>query len=124
VSGARASAEAAALLRRAYEAFNARDVDAVVALMRPDVDWPNAFEGGRVRGHAAVRAYWARQFEQISPEVVPRGFAERPDGRTAVDVHQVVRSLDGEVLSEGDVVHVYALRDGLVERMDVEEPVD
>ena len=120
MSGARTSAED--LLRRAYAAFNARDVDAVIALMHPDVDWPKAFEGGRVRGHAEVRAYWTRQFEQISPEVVPRGFAERPDGRMAVDVHQVVRSLDGDILSEGNVVHVYRLRDGLVERMDVEEP--
>jgi hypothetical protein len=33
-----------------------------------------------------------------------------------------VRSLDGAVLSDGRVVHVYAFRDGLVERMDVEEP--
>jgi hypothetical protein len=119
VSGAAASPED--LLRRAYDAFNARDVDAVLALMHPDVDWPNVFEGGRVRGHGEVRAYWARQFEQISPQVVPRRFGERPDGRVAVDVHQVVRSLDGDVLAEGDVVHVYALRDGLVARMDVEE---
>jgi hypothetical protein len=109
-----------ALLRRAYDAFNARDVDAVVALMHPDVDWPNAFEGGRVRGHDEVRAYWARQFAQIDPRVTPRAFAERPDGRVAVDVHQVVRSPDGAVLSDGAVVHVYALRAGLVERMDVE----
>jgi ketosteroid isomerase-like protein len=34
-----------ALLRRAYDAFNARDVDAVLALLQPDVDWPNAMEG-------------------------------------------------------------------------------
>jgi hypothetical protein len=113
-------AEHEALLRRAYDAFNARDVDAVVALMHPDVDWPNAFEGGRVRGHDEVRAYWARQFAQIDPRVTPRGFAQRPDGRIAVAVHQVVRSLAGDVLSDGAVVHVYALRDGLVERMDVE----
>jgi hypothetical protein len=109
-----------ALLRRAYEAFNARDVDAVVALMHADVDWPNAFEGGRVRGRDEVRAYWARQFAQIDPRVTPRAFAVRPDGRIAVTVHQVVRSPAGDVLSEGDVVHVYALRDGLVARMDVE----
>ena len=108
------------LLRRAYAAFDARDIDAVLALMHPDVDWPNAFEGGRVRGRDAVRAYWQRQFAQIDPSVTPRGFAPRPDGRIAVTVHQVVRSLDGDLLSEGDVVHVYALRDGLVERMDVE----
>ena len=109
-----------ALLRRAYEGFNARDVDAVVALMHSDVDWPNAFEGGRVRGHAEVRAYWARQFAQIDPRVTPRAFATRPDGRIAVTVHQLVRSPAGDVLSDGDVVHVYALRDGRVARMDVE----
>jgi hypothetical protein len=114
------SAEPRELLRRAYAAFNARDVDAVLALMHPDVDWPNAFEGGRVRGHAEVRAYWQRQFAQIAPQVTPRRFSDTDDGRVAVDVHQVVRSLDGDVLAEGEVVHVYTLRDGLVERMDVE----
>jgi uncharacterized protein (TIGR02246 family) len=114
------TAAAEALLRRAYDAFNARDIDAVLALMHPDVDWPNAFEGGRVRGHDEVRAYWTRQFEQIVPTVEPVSFTEREDGRVAVRVHQVVRSPGGGVLSDGEVVHVYALRDGLAERMDVE----
>jgi hypothetical protein len=109
------------LLRRAYEAFNARDVDAALALMRPDVDWPNAIEGGRVRGHDAVRAYWAGQFAEIDPRVEPLRLAQREDGRIAVDVHQVVRTLAGETIAEGRVVHVYALRDGLVERMDIED---
>jgi ketosteroid isomerase-like protein len=112
--------DAEALLRRTYDAFNARDVDAVIATMRDDVDWPNAWEGGRVHGRDAVRDYWARQFAAIDPTVTPTAFAHRPDGRIAVTVRQVVRSPAGEVLSEGDVVHVYALRDGLVERMDVE----
>ena len=112
--------EQEALLRRAYAAFNARDVEAAVALMHPDVDWPNAWEGGRVRGRDAVRAYWTRQFATIDPQVMPRGFAHRDDGRVAVFVHQIVRSPAGEVLADGAVVHVYVLRDGLVERMDVE----
>ena len=50
------------LLRRAYAAFNARDIDGALALMHPDVDWPNGMEGGREHGHDAVRAYWERQF--------------------------------------------------------------
>jgi hypothetical protein len=33
----------------------------------------------------------------------------------------VVRSLDGQTLSEGEVVHAYEVRDGLIRRMDVEE---
>jgi ketosteroid isomerase-like protein len=28
------------LLRRAYEAFNARDIDGALATMHADVDWP------------------------------------------------------------------------------------
>jgi hypothetical protein len=67
VSSASTDAEAEALLRRAYDGFNARDVDAVVALMHPDVDWPNAFEG-RLRGRARVRASRARQFAQMDVE--------------------------------------------------------
>jgi hypothetical protein len=115
-----ASTDDEALLRRAYEAFNARDIDAALALMHADVDWPNAFEGGRVHGREAVHAYWTRQFAQIDPRVTPLAFARRDDGRVAVDVHQVVRSPAGDVMSDEAVVHVYAIRDGLVARMDVE----
>jgi hypothetical protein len=107
------------LLRRAYEAFNARDVDAALALMHRDVDWPNGMEGGRVLGRAAVREYWTRQFEVIDSRVEPEGFTTDAEGRVVVDVHQVVRDTAGELLSDGRVEHVYAIRDGLVERMEI-----
>ena len=110
------------LLRRAYEAFNARDIDGALGLMHPDVDWPNGLWGGRERGHAAVREYWTRQFEVIDSHVEPVGFSADDEGRIVVDVHQVVRDLDGTVLSDGRVRHVYTMRDGLVERMDIQEP--
>jgi ketosteroid isomerase-like protein len=48
-------------MRSLYSAFNARDVDACLAAMAPDVDWANGWEGGRVIGRAAVRDYWERQ---------------------------------------------------------------
>ena len=107
------------LLRRAYEAFNARDVDAVLALMHPDVDWPNGMEGGRVLGRPAVREYWTRQFELIDSRVEPEAFTTDAEGRVVVDVHQVVRDTTGELLSDGRVEHVYTIRDGLVERMEI-----
>jgi hypothetical protein len=107
------------LLRRAYEAFNARDVDAALALMHPDVDWPNGMEGGRVLGRAAVREYWTRQFGVIDSRVEPAGFTTDAEGRVVVDVHQVVRDTAGELLSDGRVEHVYTIRDGLVERMEI-----
>jgi ketosteroid isomerase-like protein len=96
------------LLRRAYAAFNARDIDDALALMHEDVDWPNGMEGGREHGHEAVRAYWARQFGVIDSHVEPVGFE-------ADDVGRIV---------EGRVRHAYTFRDGLVERMDIQEPED
>jgi hypothetical protein len=44
----------------------------------------------------------------------------RTDGRVAVEVDQTVRDLNGVLLSEGRVRHVYTYRDGLVVAMEVE----
>jgi ketosteroid isomerase-like protein len=107
------------LLRDAYAAFNARNIGAALALMHPDVDWPNALEGGRARGHAEVRAYWTRQFALIDSRVDPQRFWTQVDGRIAVDVHQVVRNRDGTLRADRHVIHVYSIRDGLIERMEV-----
>jgi ketosteroid isomerase-like protein len=107
------------VLERTYAAFNARDIDAVLAVMRPDVVWPNGMEGGTFVGHAAVRAYWTRQWGLIDPRVEPRGFTVEADGRVAVAVHQVVRDLAGTVLKDDMVQHVYAFHDGLIESMEI-----
>ena len=108
------------LLREAYRAFNARDVDAAIALMHPGVDWPNAWEGGRVVGHDAVRDYWTRQFAAISSKVEPERFQHGDDGAVTVDVHQVVHDAStGALLSDSRVRHRYRFDGGLVDRMDV-----
>ncbi len=111
--------EREAALRRAYQAFNRRDIEGAIGLMHPDVDWPNAIEGGRVHGRAEVRDYWTRQFETIDSRVEPEGFAEDDEGRVVVDVRQIVRNRAGELLADQGVRHVYTFRDGLVQRMDV-----
>jgi ketosteroid isomerase-like protein len=108
-----------ALIRTTYHAFNARDVDAVLAVMHPDVAWPNGMEGGYVHGHEEVRDYWMRQWGIIDPRVEPAAIVEEPDGRFAVQVHQAVRALDGSLLSERDLEHVYTFRDGLVAHMEI-----
>jgi hypothetical protein len=89
--------------------------------MHPDVDWPNAWEGGRLAGRDAVRSYWERQFREISGRVEPVGFSER-DGTVVVDVHQVVHDArSGELLDDRRIRHSYEFEDGLVVRMDVFE---
>jgi cation diffusion facilitator family transporter len=108
------------MLRDLYAAFNARDIDAVLERLAPDVDWPNGMEGGRVHGRDAVREYWTRQFTLIQSTVEPTEFTEHDDGSVAVSVHQVVHAPDGELLSDGHVTHTYVFGDdGLVTRMDI-----
>lgn len=116
------TADREAVLRATYAAFNAREIEAVLERMTGDVDWPNAWEDGRMRAHEAVRDYWTRQWGSTRAWSRSASGA-REDGTMAVEVDQVARSLDGEVLGTGRVIHVYRFRDGLVSRIDVEEAV-
>ena len=109
------------LLRRAYEAFNARDIQGALATMHPHVDWPNAMEGGRVHGHEEVREYWERQWGSFDSRVQPLRIEQGPDGRTVATVRQLVRDLAGNVVSDGTVEHHYTIIGGLIERMDVHD---
>jgi cation diffusion facilitator family transporter len=108
------------MLRELYAAFNARDIDAVLKGMAPDVDWPNGMEGGRVHGHEAVRDYWTRQWTLMHPTVEPDAITEQDDGRVVVNVHQVIHSTSGELLSDDHITHTYTFGDdGLITRMDI-----
>jgi len=107
------------LLRAAYAAFNARDIDAALVLMTAEVTWPKAFKGGFVRGPEEVRAYWTEQWSEIDPNVQPMAFHLEADGRILVEVHQVVRDLSGTVLADDLVAHRFTLKDGLIEGMEV-----
>lgn len=107
-----------AVLRRAYEAFNRRDVEAVLALMEPDVEWPNVLEQTVVRGRDAVREYWRWQFREIDPRVEPVRFVSDGD-RLVAEVRQTVRDLGGRVLSTRTVAHVYTFHGPLIAAMRV-----
>jgi ketosteroid isomerase-like protein len=117
-----APAETEAVLVRAYQLFNNRNIDGALALMHPDVEWPNGMEGGYVRGREAVREYWRRQWRLIDPSVTPLSFHAEDDGRTRVEVHQVVRDLSGALISEQLVQHLYRLDNGLILHMEIRAP--
>ena len=109
------------LLSRAYSAFNERDIESALALMTENVSWPKASEGGYVVGKEEIRSYWTRQWKEFDPHVEPLEVIEQKDGFTNVKVHQLVKSLDGNVLSDSEVWHVYTIANGLIERMDLKE---
>jgi hypothetical protein len=109
------------LIAQAYAAFNRRDIDSAMALMSENVSWPKASEGGRVVGKEEIRSYWTRQWKGFDPHVEPLEVIERGGGIAEVRVHQLVKSVAGDVLSDSEVWHVFTVADGLIERMDIKE---
>ncbi|MBE9059502.1 nuclear transport factor 2 family protein [cf. Phormidesmis sp. LEGE 11477] len=107
------------LLHAAYAAFNARDIDAALAVMTADVHWPRAFKGGVVHGPESVCAYWMEQWNEINPQVEPVAFHLEEDGQVLVKVHQVVRDLAGAVLADEQVGHRFTLEHGLIQAMEI-----
>jgi len=109
------------LRKQLYELFNARDIEAVLAALHPDVMWANGMEGGHLHGRDAVRAYWTRQWATIDPHVEPTHFQAGPDGAAVIEVRQTVRDLHGALLDERMVGHVFHVENGLITRFDIRE---
>lgn len=110
------------LLKYIYERFNARDMETVLAAMCEDVTWANGMEGGYVHGRDGVRSYWTRQWAVVNPRVEPVAFSIGPSGDVVVEVHQVAHDLDGNLLVDQMVGHIFRFEHGLIQRFDIREP--
>ena len=110
-----------ALISQIYAAFNKRDIDGTLALMSEDVSWPRASEGGRVVGKQAIREYWTHQWAEFDPLVNVLEVINGERGVTDVKVHQLVKDLKGNILSDRELWHVYSFTDGLIDRMEIKE---
>ena len=107
------------LLLQAYAAYNSQDVETLLACVSDDVDWPDD-DGGRLHGKAEVRTYWTEQWAHTRTHDEPVSFDQLTDGRTAVHISQVVRTLDGLIVSQGDVLHIHRIECIRISRMDIE----
>ena len=108
------------LVKKAYSAFNSRDIDTALSTFHTEVQWPKVFEGGYVTGYDEIRKYWTRQWSEINPNVELIGFVERPNGTFEIKVQQKVKDLEGNMLFDGIVKHIYTTQDGVLRRMDIE----
>ena len=109
------------LISQVYSAFNQRDIDATLVLMSENVSWPKASEGGRVVGKQAIRDYWTRQWAEFDPRVEVLEVVDHEMGKTDVKVHQLVKNLKGDLLSDTELWNVFSIANGLIERMDIME---
>lgn len=108
-------------LQNLYDAFNKREIETIISLMRPDVKWANGFEGGFVYGRDAVRQYWTNQFRDIQPELETLKFETDKDNRNVVTVHQIIKDLQGNVLADATVRQIFTIEDGLVSLYEIGE---
>ena len=108
------------VIHQIYNGFNARDMEGVLALLTDDVAWANAMEGTHVHGKDAIRDYWTHQWSVIDPHVEPLKIAKAADGSLVVDVHQVVKNLEGQTLIDETVKHAFRLDGGRVQRFDIQ----
>lgn len=108
------------LIKKAYSAFNSRDIDTALSTFHSDVQWPKAFEGGYINGHNEIREYWTRQWAEINPNVEPIRITERQNGTIEVEILQIVKDLKGNIMFEGIVKHIYTIQDNLLQKMDIE----
>ena len=107
------------LIIKAYESFNARKIEDVLDLMSPDVKWPNGWEGGYLYGREAVKDYWVRQWKELEPNVTPVSINEIGEGEYEVEVQQLVKDLNGNVIADGLVKHFYFFENGLIAKMEI-----
>ncbi|TCD02121.1 ketosteroid isomerase [Pedobacter frigidisoli] len=108
------------LIKKAYSAFNERNINKALSTMQPNVQWCKAWEGGYISGHDEIDQYWTRQWSEINPTVEPVGFTERENGSLEVEVNQKVKDLQGNSIFDGKVKHIYTFKDGLIKTMDIE----
>jgi len=67
---------------------------------------------GKVIGKEEIRAYWTRQWAEFDPHVEPIQIIDLGGGKLEVRVHQLVKNLQGDVLFDSEVRHVFSVKDG------------
>jgi len=55
----------------------------------------------------------------VDPHVEPTAFSSGPDGEIILEVHQTVRNLQGMVLVDQMVGHIFRIENGLITRFDI-----
>ncbi len=106
-------------LRDSYAAFNSGDLELAAGILANDVEWPDQLEGTMLVGRDATIAYWKRLLglQRHEYEVVHC----QPDqhGDLVISLLRKVYALNGQLISNGLIRHVYRFRCGKVVRMQV-----
>src|SRR5688500_13616114 len=101
------------LVRRAFEAFNARSPAAALATLHEQVQWDDG-SGDLLSGREAVREHWLEQWAAANPSVEVIGLSDKDEGVEARI--RLTLSTDGETETR-EITNELTFRDGLISSM-------
>jgi ketosteroid isomerase-like protein len=111
------SQEDVAVVRSAYEAFRRGDVQAIFALLHPEIEFYQSKRvpwGGKYKGHEEVGYFFSKLIETIESRVAPDQFIDDEEGHVVTVGHTrgSIRATGREF--EVPAVHVWTIREGKV----------
>jgi nuclear transport factor 2 (NTF2) superfamily protein len=98
-------------------AMNSRNIETLLALVTENVDWPNG--STRLHGKGELRSYELGQWEETRTHDEPIHIAELAPDKYVVRINQVVRTLNGSIISTGEFDHIHHVRNRLIGRLDI-----
>lgn len=105
-----------------YEAFNASDFDRCIAMMAPDVIWPDEAEDRLLVGVETVRDYFVSVTAPVRARYEPISLYTASTGQVVVLARQIITSAtDGTLWSSLRVRHSFQLEHGLVTRLESQQ---
>lgn len=109
----------AEVVGQVYEAFQRRDIPAVLKVLAPDVEITQSNEipwGGTYQGHDGALQFFARLTQAITSAVVLERLVDAGDHVVAIGRTQGTVNATGSRF-DVPVAHVWAFKDGLVVRI-------
>lgn len=107
------------LVRRIYEVLDGDDVEALIELCAPDVEFVNpddAIEPGTRRGHDGVRQYFATFYESFERwEARPLRTVAIGD-RVVVEIAATMHGRGTGLSMDTGIGHIWTIRDGKIAR--------
>ena len=104
-------------------AWNRRDLDAILELADPEVEYVNApmsLEPGTRHGHDGLSIVFCKQWEGMGANAEQRIDDFYPDGETLITAGRVSRTMPGsDATMENRVAIRWAFREGRVFRLEV-----
>lgn len=112
-------ADARDIVVRLHEAIGRRDADAAAPLFHPQARFRNYLDEGEVIGRNDVRAFYRKLFETLAPNIDLISVRTLADGRVQAELQVSVHDRSGRLWSDSRVTATYAIRDGLIESVDL-----